>query len=274
MVNAQQWLDENYPKEKRSEIKDLEIGNKRLKGFLDLSDFINLKNLNCASSKITSLDLSNCINLKRLNCRFNNLTSLDLSECKELERLDCFDNPPKEIIYPSADWFTNWKDKTWKKIRDNSRPGIPSLVKLVDTYDLDNWVENYDSSKIGDLDYHAICGRHEGFAYLDYTALDNLGNKVIARKSIILARLLVEKEELAELTLYEENMNELADDFQMCGSMNLPSKKDGTWWPQLEQWAVAGKVSAGDKELLARLQDLPYSHPDYKFDSPSYKFKE
>ena len=249
---AQQWLDENYPKEKRSEIKDLEINNKRLKGFLDLSDFINLKNL---------------------DCRFSAFTSLDLSECKELERLDCFDNPLKEIIYPSADWFTNWKDKTWKKIRDNTRP-IPSLVKLVDTYDLDNWVENYDSSKIGDLNYHVICGRHGKFAYLDYTALDNLGNKVIARKSIILARLLVEKEELPELAIYEEKMNELADDLQLCGSMNLPGKKDGTKWPQLEQWAVAGKALAGDKELLSRLQDLPYLHPDYKFDSPSYKFKE
>jgi len=259
---AQQWLDENYPKEKRSEIKVLKI-NEELKGFLDLSDFINLEELSCS---------------------FNKITSLDLSECKELERLDCPNNPLKEIIYPSADWFTNWKDKTWKKIRDNTRPKIPQLLQLVDTYDLDNWVENYDSSKFGDSDYHAFCGgwkhgksdflRYGKFAYLDYAALDNLGNKVIARKHIILARLLVEKEELAELTLYEENMNEMADAYQMCGIMNLPSKKGGKEWTEKEKEAAVNKALAGDKDLLARLQDLPYLHPDYKFDSPSYKFKE
>ncbi|RIA80925.1 hypothetical protein C1645_744905 [Glomus cerebriforme] len=72
-IDAQEWLDRNYPKESRKRIKELDIGLKNLTGELDLSDFERLKELLCSNNNLT-------------NCNFLNtlpnpekLTILDLS---------------------------------------------------------------------------------------------------------------------------------------------------------------------------------------------------
>ena len=39
MVKAQEWLDENYPKEERSEIREIYLNEPSLEGELDLEDF-------------------------------------------------------------------------------------------------------------------------------------------------------------------------------------------------------------------------------------------
>jgi len=41
MVNAQQWLDANYPKESREKIEEIHLNEANLEGELDLSDFTN-----------------------------------------------------------------------------------------------------------------------------------------------------------------------------------------------------------------------------------------
>ncbi len=43
MVNAQEWLDRNYPKENRNEVREVYILEFNLEGELDLSDFKNLE---------------------------------------------------------------------------------------------------------------------------------------------------------------------------------------------------------------------------------------
>ena len=47
MVNAQEWLNKNYPAEQRKHIKKLNLRGLNLEGNLDLSDFINLEELDC-----------------------------------------------------------------------------------------------------------------------------------------------------------------------------------------------------------------------------------
>ena len=68
MVQAQEWLDENYPKEERSKISELDISNKDLEGYLKLEGFVNLETLNCFDNRLTTLNLHNCLQLKNLNC--------------------------------------------------------------------------------------------------------------------------------------------------------------------------------------------------------------
>jgi len=77
MVNAQEWLDENYPKEKRNEITNLDIHNQGLGGHLDLRDFVNIEYLDCSKNQLTSMDLSNCKNLQSISCYDNQLSSID-----------------------------------------------------------------------------------------------------------------------------------------------------------------------------------------------------
>ncbi|CAG8455211.1 21705_t:CDS:2 [Gigaspora margarita] len=58
--------DKKYPKYLRKEVKKLDISNKDLEGELDLSDFTNLEELNCASNDLTEINLKNCRQLKIL----------------------------------------------------------------------------------------------------------------------------------------------------------------------------------------------------------------
>lgn len=75
MVNAQEWLDKEYPLEKRTTITELNVNGKELEGKLKLTDFFKLKKLDCAWNKLTGLDLSNCHELTWIECQANLLTS-------------------------------------------------------------------------------------------------------------------------------------------------------------------------------------------------------
>src|SRR6266511_775153 len=93
MVNAQEWLDNNYPKggvckvknesqevnnfkKKRDEIKRLVIAHKKLEGDLKLEGFSDLQRLECNNNQLTNLDLSHCSELEGLSCYNNNLTEV------------------------------------------------------------------------------------------------------------------------------------------------------------------------------------------------------
>jgi len=41
MVNAQEWLDKEYPLEKRVEVTDLNVNSRDLEGELELKGFLN-----------------------------------------------------------------------------------------------------------------------------------------------------------------------------------------------------------------------------------------
>lgn len=70
-INAQEYLGQNYPKGQRKNIINLNIKNKNLVGHLDLSDFTDLKKLNCDQNKITKLDVSKCNKLKEITIHGN-----------------------------------------------------------------------------------------------------------------------------------------------------------------------------------------------------------
>lgn len=78
ITDAQQWLEnqEEYnTKEKRVEVESLVIDKKGLEGSLNLSDFVNLKRLNCNNNNLTSLDVSNCLELTSIRAEVNQLTN-------------------------------------------------------------------------------------------------------------------------------------------------------------------------------------------------------
>ncbi|CFW92728.1 protein of unknown function (Leucine Rich repeat domain) [endosymbiont DhMRE of Dentiscutata heterogama] len=129
--DAQQWLEENFPKDgvsnlagyegkSRDKITSLYISGKYLSGELDLSDFANLEELDCSKNELTSLDLSknkklvelNCDfnqlaelklgkKLKKISCNFNKLTELNLNGLTQLEELGCCDNLLVDLDFSS-----------------------------------------------------------------------------------------------------------------------------------------------------------------------------
>ena len=89
MVQAQEYIDQNYPKPQRKEITKLNLNQKNLTGTLDLSDFPNLEKLSCGNNYLTALNLVNCLKLKEIYCSNNQLTSIDfLNQLPHPEKLE------------------------------------------------------------------------------------------------------------------------------------------------------------------------------------------
>lgn len=96
---AQNYLDIYYPLQTRKELTQLDISNKKLEGELNLSDFINLKNLNCQGNQLISLDVSNCQELTTLDCSNNQLTTLLLpNKGENLTELNINDNQLSDLV--------------------------------------------------------------------------------------------------------------------------------------------------------------------------------
>jgi hypothetical protein len=139
MVNAQEWLDQNYPPEgtciretadewlifgtgwnninkKRSEIIKLNISDEELEGDLKLEGFINLRELGCFSNQITSLKIIGSPDLESLICSVNKIVELDVSNFSKLKTLYCYEN-----LLTGLDLSQN-KDLEYLKIDDNNFP--------------------------------------------------------------------------------------------------------------------------------------------------------
>ncbi|CAG8745167.1 14630_t:CDS:2 [Gigaspora margarita] len=101
-INAQEWLEENYPKngtcrikevgkfgKTRKKIKELTIRKKAVEGELDLSDFKNLKGLYCSDNHLTQIIYpANSENITGLSISNNNLLPQDLSVFSQFRNLE------------------------------------------------------------------------------------------------------------------------------------------------------------------------------------------
>src|SRR5688572_27035730 len=80
MVNAQEYINKNYPN--KQNIKELELNNKNLEGSLIIQDFPNLEKINCRNNKsITNIEL---IDLPKLDYFHGNncqLTGIKIDNC-------------------------------------------------------------------------------------------------------------------------------------------------------------------------------------------------
>ncbi len=88
-VNAQEWINHEYPRARTSVIRRLDLKNKGLVGSLDLTQFIDLEEVDCSGNYLSwiktpsttkkILASSNCIkSVNGLEINWNNLDSLDL----------------------------------------------------------------------------------------------------------------------------------------------------------------------------------------------------
>jgi len=130
--NAQRWLNENYPKKERSvcakldvSSSEIEIGEK-LEGSLDLTDFKDLKLLNCSGHQITKLKLGVYPYLEDLYCDKNKLTVFNIKNYP-VTKLDCSDNQLRELtindclqlaeLIFSSNLLTNFNFNTLDKVK-------------------------------------------------------------------------------------------------------------------------------------------------------------
>lgn len=98
MVNAQQWLSRNYPKNNRQQIKKIDLSNQNLEGHLALKDFSNLEELDASNNQITTINFADSLSgkkkqklewkLKSLSLSNNSFFEQDLSCLKKLTELE------------------------------------------------------------------------------------------------------------------------------------------------------------------------------------------
>lgn len=135
MVKAQEWLEQNYPKNKgtifslssiswkdRREITELNFSNKNLEGDLNLSDFFNLERINCSYNNLNTLNLSNCSQIKKIDCSNNLLTNLTLpNNLANLTALMLNNNnfPSQNLFFLTTATNLTWLELgTYRKIRE------------------------------------------------------------------------------------------------------------------------------------------------------------
>jgi hypothetical protein len=64
---------------------------------LDLSQYAQLRKLNCSYTNIKELNVSPCTQLQRLNCSYTHIKEIDLSHCTQLQELWCYNTQIKEM---------------------------------------------------------------------------------------------------------------------------------------------------------------------------------
>ncbi|CAG8448597.1 7892_t:CDS:2 [Racocetra fulgida] len=113
------WIAPNGFQDRRfQEITNLDIGQEKLEGDLDLSDFVNLKELDCSKNQITSLILPN--KLTSLCCLENKLFTLDISKCLQLSVFVCDPSiKPFQLVV--------------KKVRAEERKKISNIYQQLNT---------------------------------------------------------------------------------------------------------------------------------------------
>jgi hypothetical protein len=91
-VNAQTWLDQNYPKKQRGEVKSLKINEKNLVGNLKIEGFVNMISLSCSNNQLVELSVINCPSVNSVSCCANKLTSLKIVSCSQVSEVRCSNN--------------------------------------------------------------------------------------------------------------------------------------------------------------------------------------
>jgi len=148
---AQEYLDWFYLKEQKNTITSLKIDYKNLTGNLDLSDFVNLRELDCSHNNLTSLKLDNCKKLKRIDCSSNQLAKLEINHLTNLILLNCGNN---QLTEQDLSVFSELKNLKELNIGNNPITGslkpLENLEKLrglnISDTDIDSGLEYLSES--------------------------------------------------------------------------------------------------------------------------------
>lgn len=91
MVNAQEYLNQNYPD--REKTTKINLSNQELEGNLIIKDFPNLEEIKCGGNKnITSIELSNLSKLNHFHANNCQLTNLEINDCPNISYLNVANN--------------------------------------------------------------------------------------------------------------------------------------------------------------------------------------
>ena len=94
--------DGRLSKEECDDVKTISCESKDIETLRGISNFYNLKELDCSNNKITSIDLSKATVLEQLICSNNEITKLDISTGKSIKKIDASNNKIKHLTLPES----------------------------------------------------------------------------------------------------------------------------------------------------------------------------
>ncbi|RHZ35738.1 leucine-rich repeat domain-containing protein [endosymbiont GvMRE of Glomus versiforme] len=99
MKSAQEWLNEKFPLNERTQITEINNAyGEELEGDLVIQDFPNLQKISFSGNKkITGLIINGCPQIKEVDVYDNEINKLEISELVNLESLICSNNRLKEL---------------------------------------------------------------------------------------------------------------------------------------------------------------------------------
>jgi Leucine-rich repeat (LRR) protein len=92
MVNAQEWLDKEYPQQE--EVKEIkrEREIEKITGKLTIADFPQIEKIDVKNNELAQLHLKNCPQLTYLDCSDNKLTKLTITDCPNLQKIFAYND--------------------------------------------------------------------------------------------------------------------------------------------------------------------------------------
>lgn len=90
--DIQNYLDKEYPPEKRDEVIKINIYDRNLSGSLIIEDWVSLETIKCAFNQLTSLRLCKLPKLKKIYCSNNKINHVVIKNCSEISHLSIYEN--------------------------------------------------------------------------------------------------------------------------------------------------------------------------------------
>jgi len=107
MVNAQEWLDRNYPQAQRNNVREISQpliinlgGNeiiKVLEGDLIIEGFPNLSEICLFENRLNLVKISNCPECHTVQFHDNQVVSIEFVDCPKIRYFDCSNNKLSQL---------------------------------------------------------------------------------------------------------------------------------------------------------------------------------
>jgi hypothetical protein len=271
MTNTQTYLDQNFPKEQRGEICELDISERNLEGHLDLRDFKNLKKLKCYYNHLTSLDISNCKKLEEIYCAANEIKQ-DLAIFSHLKNLRILDlgyinsgstffkiNQPNQLrVKIKTCLVDEWNNQFHGSLKALTNCQNLEWICLACQKDITGSLADLPAEKLTHLGCHFTYFA-EQLKPVDYdvVAWQLLNNPEKFNREKIREKIAETKQNKTEL-LQEKKERQVQQIYRLKSKISLLSQKIGEK-PQLpETKLLPSEITAQTEEIVARIRAIDH----------------
>jgi len=171
MVNAQEYINKNYPN--REEITEININNKELEDQLVIQNFPNLKKIECRNNKLTRIELNNLPNLDYFHGNGCQLTETKIDNCPKITFFNVANNYLSDLTFLDG---LNSEKLTILSLHTNDFPeqDLSFLSKFVNLEQL--FLDNCDEEKFEKGIYNKFSGSLKPLQNLKKLELLSIGN--------------------------------------------------------------------------------------------------